>query len=99
MGVVTADNTSDDYTVEVAPKVAADPDTALMSVKLSERNQYNARFFLSSATYRIRLTRPDGSVVMDVTEFIPPGRRWTYDLVRPKQGSGHYPTTRSVPMR
>lgn len=70
------------HTVEVIPKVAADPDRARLKVKLSEANQYSARFFLNSATYQVRVLRPDGSTVIDLTEFIPPGRRWSYDLAR-----------------
>lgn len=79
-------------TVEVLPKVAADPDHARLAVKLSEANQYSARFFLTSATYQVRVLRPDGSPVIDLTDFVPPGRRWSYDLTR-AVAANRLPTT------
>lgn len=85
--------------VEVLPKVAADPDRARLSVTLNEANQYSARFFLSSGTYQVRVLKPDGSMVSEATEFVPPGRRWTYDLPHQKAGLGQTATTRPATSR
>jgi hypothetical protein len=51
-------------------------------VVLGEQNGYRARFFLSSGTYRVRLVKSDGMVLLDDDPFIPPGRYCTYDLAR-----------------
>ena len=82
--VVVGTGELDGSKVEVSPKVAADPDRAQLTATLRQDNQYSARFFLSSGTYQVRLARPDGSMVMDVTDFVPPGRHWSYDLTHLK---------------
>lgn len=53
-----------------------------LKVVLAEQNAYRARFFLASGTYRVRLVKADGALLLDDDPFIPPGRYCTYDLAR-----------------
>ncbi len=97
--VVNGDKTMDGNVVEVMPRVAPDPSRSHLKVTLQEKNQYSARFFLTSGTYQVTIHRPDGSTVIDVTDFIPPGRRWTYDVVRQRPTGRPYGATQPAPKR
>ena len=91
---VAGDKTLDGSTVKVIPKVAADPDRSRLTMKLDEQNQYSARFFVSSGTYQVLVVRPDGLRVVDITEFVPPDRQWSYDIGRQRAGVPQTSTTK-----
>jgi hypothetical protein len=93
--VVAGDKLLDGDIVEVTPTVAAEPALSHLTVTLEEQNQYSARFFLSSGTYQVKILRPDGSTVADLTDFVPPGRTWRYDAAQAQ----HPSTTQPALMR
>ena len=93
---VVGDESMDGNTIEVIPRVAADPDRAALRETLREKNQYSARFFLSSGTFQVIMRRPDGSRVVDITDFIPPGRHWKFDASGQRVGARRPATTQSA---
>ena len=86
--IIDGDKSLDGSIVEVTPKVAPDPSRSLLKETLQEKNQYSTRFFLNSGTYQVNIQRPDGSTLLDVTDFIPPGKKWTYDVARQRSVAG-----------
>ncbi len=97
--VVAGDKLLDGDTVEVIPTVAADPALSHLSMKLDEQNQYSARFFLSSGTYQVMILRPDGSTVVDLTDFVPPGHTWRYDAAQERRETSRPSTTQPASIR
>jgi hypothetical protein len=96
---IDGDKSMDGDTVEVIPKVAADPDRSTLRVMLQEKNDYSARFYLSSGTYQVIIKRPDGSNLIDMTDFIPPGRSWRYGVPGRRTATGRPAATQPAPTR
>ena len=64
-------------------RVSADPNNKRsLSDTLNKSNQYNARFFLPSGTYRVEVWDRQPLRLESESEFIPPGSRLLLDLNR-----------------
>ncbi len=68
----------------VVDRVTSQPDMAIrLQDSFKPINQFEARFFLPSGTYKVTVVDGDGRQLhTEPGEFIPPGRRLTLDLRR-----------------
>jgi hypothetical protein len=82
-GVVVAGNKSlDGYSVVVSRIARGNEITSTLKDSLKAENQYQARFFLSSGTYRVEVWSTEQRQLVAESDFIPPGTRLTLDLNR-----------------
>ncbi len=86
--VVAGNYTLDGYSVVVERMSRDGLKTKSWRDALDKENQYSARFFLHSGTYKVELWNTAEQCLLSQSEFIPPGTRLTIDLNR------LYPATR-----
>lgn len=79
---VTGNHSLDGYNVIVERVTGDETKKRTLQDTLNKGNQYQARFFLPSGTYRVEVWDKQPSRIASESEFVPPNSRLVLDLNR-----------------